>query len=178
MIPPIEQYKDLIYKNANYCFVRLPNPKPYEYEDLLSIASLTYVKVKAAFDPSRGCKFITPFYQALKNEFACLLRKAYKVPPPILEDLKESNVPIDMGSYVQPESLHPTHLFTEVLSDRAQEFVALLLHPNDNLSTYLEITYKKETHNPTHKAKRILKYLGHDQNEQCNILLEVKRKFA
>ena len=59
MTPQIDDYKDLIWKQANYCFKRLPVPKPMDVEDLESEGALVFCKMLKRWDPSRAT-FITP----------------------------------------------------------------------------------------------------------------------
>lgn len=74
--PPLESFQNLIYKQAHYCFDRLPNPK--DFDDLKHEAVLVYLICCGKYDPSRSIKFITYFTTALRNRYAGILDKNTK----------------------------------------------------------------------------------------------------
>ncbi len=75
----LEKYEKLIFKEAHYCFKRLPIPRQVFFEDLVSEATLVYYKAMDSFDTDKyDNKFITFFTVVLRNFFKKEVTKAYK----------------------------------------------------------------------------------------------------
>ena len=81
-IPPVDQFHDLIWQMANYCWRRLPKGLTgVDPDDLYAEGLLAYVRFTHKFDPSRGYQFITGFHYCLRSHYADLLRSAWRKLP-------------------------------------------------------------------------------------------------
>ena len=76
-IPPLDSFHDLIWKHANYCWQRLPDPKTLDLDDLFQEGALCYMTTQEKYRPTRG-KFITLFYLRLQQHFAGILKRSYR----------------------------------------------------------------------------------------------------
>ena len=73
-IPPIEQFKNLIFQQANRAYAKLPDPKPLEIDDLVSECAVAYCEARDRFDPARA-KFFTFFHLRLRQHLGGVVRK-------------------------------------------------------------------------------------------------------
>jgi len=89
-IPPVEQFQDLIWQQAHRCWHRMPpGDGGIGLDDLFSEGQMVYARFSRAFDPDRGCRFITGLTRSLMNHYAGMVRTAWRRPTLICWD--ESN---------------------------------------------------------------------------------------
>jgi len=74
----IDDYMGLIKQQALFCWHRMPPSKSCEFEDLLAEGYLVFCELLKTYDPSRGCKFITPLTLYLMHHFGAILSKAHR----------------------------------------------------------------------------------------------------
>ena len=179
-IPPVDQFHDLIWQMANYCWRRLPKClSGVDQEDLYAEGCLAYAKFVKKFDPSRGYKFITGFHWCLKNHYATIVWSAYRKTPvygweeveggPILEDLAvdyrdgslKADLLGDLSDIANNRLSREAWMVVRTVLDPPNEFI-LLVKKNRRL-----------------RVRTILwKYLGYGKFTRKRIEQEIKEAFA
>ena len=80
-VPPVEEFQDLIWQQAHRCLHRLPpGNHGFDLDDLFSEGQMVYARFSNAFDPDRGCQFITGLTRSLMNHYAGIVRTAWRRP--------------------------------------------------------------------------------------------------
>lgn len=83
----LEDYVGLIYQHSQFCWRRLPVPKPHDMDDLVQEGKLLFFRIRDKYDPSRGCRFSTMFTISLRNHYSSLCDACYKGGMRIREDV-------------------------------------------------------------------------------------------
>lgn len=172
-IPPLKTFHNLIHKQANFCYARLPNPKSLEYEDLHSEGVLVYYEIAKSFDPKRGVKFITYYYKALQWRMAIVLQSAYRHKRVEVMNRDLLDIPIHAKPCVRI-----ARPFYQGLSRLAWLFVREFLDPSDKFAAFCKRRYGRETRSPLVLKRRVCEYLQLTADQKKMVVGELRVKLS
>ena len=159
----LRSFMSLIHQQARFCFRRLPQPRTYDYKDLLQEGIVVYLKLVPDYVPDRA-RFITPFYQRLTQHFGKLLDRAMRKWCRKLHGL-------DLNLFVAKARPEPrlTSLFAQRPSVEALLFARAMSQGAAGL-----VLPKKA--NPVTRRKAVFEFLGIPRERRSDILNEIRLK--
>ena len=168
MIPPPEKFHRLIWSQANRCWRMLPRGMHgFGLDDLFAEGLLTYVKFSEAFDPGRGCAFITGLWISLRNRYASILQTTKRrIGPLQWDDSAPDAAPFDeLAWHADPEVWrHLQERLDGRLSREAWRAVRLVL----DMPEWLQRRMNR------HGPAALWRHLGYDEFAQRRVRNEVR----
>ena len=178
-IPPVDQFEDLLHKMSSFCWKRLPNPKPMEYEDLMQEGRLAYAKSLTRFDPGKNAKFITYFWHVLRTTYSSILDHSMRHTRVEFRDDEDDNG--DGLREVEDRQVphrRINNLCLTGLSRSAARFVREFLYPSAGFREWEQQNYANPCHNNRVLKGRVLLFLGLERRQNSRIVAELRRKLG
>jgi len=178
-VPELSSVLDLIYQQANFCYRRLPYPKPHDVEDLEQEGKLLYVRLASKYDPNRGAKFTTLLHISLVNMYTGILQKAWRPHNHFgqvmdVDNLDEFSEPVARS---EPET-RLSEIFLLRLSRDAYLFAREFLHPGDEFIAWQLVEYGNLSPSPMRTKKRLRRFFGLTDKQTRTILAELAYKLS